>query len=72
MIKCKINKKRGLVKVEAAGSGYDISIETLAFIKEIYRGFNKQNPDAGEAFKETIIAGVLDQNSPVFKEEDHD
>ena len=68
MIKCKINRKRGFGKVEAKGEGYDICIETLAFIKEIYSGLNRRNPEAGEAFKKTIIAGVLDPNSPVFKD----
>lgn len=72
MIKCKISKKRGLVKVETKGQGYDISLETLAFIGEVYRGINLQNPEAGEAFKKTIIAGVLDPNSPVFKGKAHD
>lgn len=72
MIKCKINKKSGTVKVEAKGAGYDISIETLEFIGEVYRGINRQNPEAGESFKKTIIAGVLDPNSPVFKEDGHE
>ncbi len=68
MIECKINKKSGTVRVKIKGEGYDISLETLAFIKEVYRGINKQNPAAGEAFKKTILAGVLDPNSPVFKD----
>lgn len=72
MIKCKINKKSGFVKVETKGEGYDISLETLAFISTVYRGINLQNPAAGEAFRKSIIAGVLDPNSPVFKEEDCD
>lgn len=72
MIKCKINNKRGLVKVEVNGQGYDICIETLALIQEMYHGLNRKNPEAGEAFKKTIIAGVLDPNSPVFKGKAHD
>ena len=72
MIECKINKKSGTVRVKTKGEGYDISLETLAFIGELFRGINRKNPAAGEAFKKTIIAGVLDPNSPVFKEETHD
>lgn len=72
MIKCKISKKRGLVKVEAKGQGNDICIETLALIREMYQGLNRKNPEAGEAFKKIILAGVLDPNSPVFKEDGHE
>lgn len=68
MIKCNIDKKRKIVKVQAGGEGYDICIETLAFIGEVYRGINRQNIAAGEAFRKTIIDGVLNPNSPVFKD----
>lgn len=70
MIKCNINRKRNKIQVKAGGTGYDISLETMAFIGQVFRGINKENPEAGTAFKKSIIAGLLDPNSPVWKEEE--
>ena len=67
MIKCHIDRKKGVVFTRAKGEGYDISLETMALIGEVYRGIVKKNPEAGAAFRTTIIAGVLDPKSPVWK-----
>lgn len=69
MLKCNINLKHGKVWVKAGGDGYDISLETMALIRNVFNGIRKQNPAAGTAFKKSIISGVLDPNSPVWKEE---
>ena len=68
MIRCLIDRKKSVVFTSAKGDGEDISLETMALIGEVYLGIAKKNPKAGEAYKLSIIAGVLDPNSPVWKE----
>lgn len=68
MIQCHINKKKKIVRVKAKGEGYDISLEVLALIKQIHGEIRKVSPEAGDAFKRSIIAGVLDPKSPVWED----
>lgn len=67
MIQCHINKKKKIVRVKAKGDGYDISLEVQALIEQIHGEIKKTSPEAGDAFKRTIIAGVLDPKSPVWE-----
>lgn len=67
MIRCHINKKKNHVWTKAKGDGHDISLEVMALIKQIYGEVKKVSPEAGDAFKRTIIAGVLDPKSPVWE-----
>ena len=68
MLKCHIDRKKNKVSVKAGGEGWDIMLETMALIGEVYRGISHKNPKAGEAFKTKIIVSMLDPNSPVWKE----
>ena len=68
MIQCHINKKKSIVWTKAKGDGYDISLEVLALIEQIHGEIAKVSPEAGDAFKRTIIAGVLDPKSPVWED----
>ena len=70
MVKCHIDKTKDRVRVKATGKGEQISLEALAFIREIHRGMASQNPEAAAAFKLTIIAGVLDPETPVWETEE--
>ena len=67
MIKCHINRKKGVVWAKAKGNGPEITGETLAIIKMVFQGIAKDNPEAGEIFKKSIIGGVLDPKSPVWE-----
>lgn len=67
MIRCHINKKKNHVWTKAKGDGYEISLEVLALIELIHGEIKKVSPEAGDAFKRTIIAGVLDPKSPVWE-----
>ena len=70
MIKCKINKKRNLVRVRATGSLADIEAESIAFIKTLYTELKNRNGEAADDFRRTMAAAILDPNSPVFKREE--
>lgn len=66
MIKCKA--KRGkYAKVKTKGTAHDVSVEILAIIKTAYMEIHKQNPNIASEFRRTLIAGMLDPKSPVFK-----
>ena len=66
MIKCKA--KRGkYAKVKTKGTAHDVSVEILAIIKTAYMEIYKQNPRIADEFKRTLMAGMLDPKSPVFK-----
>lgn len=56
MIKCNINKAKGLVKVKATGTAKDMTVETMAIIGEVYRGIRKNNETAAEMFRLTLVS----------------
>lgn len=72
MIKCKINKTKGNGHLKTTGDIDTVLVETLTLIKQLYRGIVQQSPDAAKHFKNTIIGVLLDPNSPVWKEENHE
>ena len=69
MLKCRINRAKGLVQVKSKGDLNTITVEVLALIKEVNRGIEKQNPEAGRAFRNTLTAAMLDPTSPLWKED---
>ena len=69
MLKCRINKGKGPVRVKAEGDLNTILVEVLALIKEVNRGISHQNPDAGCVFRNKLTAAMLDPASPLWKEE---
>ena len=69
MLKCNIDRKKNRGQVKSGGTGEDITMEVLALIGKVYRGIRRSNKDVADCFKSIVIAGVLDPNSPVWKEE---
>ena len=69
MIKCKIDRGKGPVKVKAKGDVNTITVEMLALFKEVHKNIEQQNPDAAREFKNTVIGAMLDPRSPLWKEE---
>lgn len=67
MIKCHIDRKINRFKVAAKGDGLTISTDTLGILKMIFTELSKQSPEAADAFKKTIIAGVLDPRCHVWE-----
>lgn len=68
MLKCKINKTKGFVKVKANGNPHDLAVETCTIIEECYRELHKQNPEAAAEYKHTTLTLMLAPGSPVWKE----
>lgn len=71
MLKCKI-KRNGLVMVKASGTCEDLQIETGVLVNNLYQNINKASPELAGAFKNTLIAMMLDPDSPVWKVDDHE
>ena len=69
MLKCKIDRAKGTVKVNTKGDLSAITVEVLALFKEIHRGIEKQNPEAAREFKNTVTGAMLDPRSPLWREE---
>lgn len=67
MLKCRI-KTGGTVYVAAKGNVYNLRTETLALIQEVHRNIKKENPEAAEQYRTSIIGCLLDPRSPVWKE----
>lgn len=68
MLKCNINQKKKHVWLRTSGDLNTITVECLALFKGVYRGIEKQNPEAAKEFKNTVIAAMLDSSSPLWKE----
>lgn len=69
MLKCKINKDKGFVKVKAKGTPHDLAVESATLITDCFVNLHKQNPEAAAEYKRTVLASVLMPDSPVWKEE---
>lgn len=67
MLKCKINKDKGFIKVKANGTPNNLAVETCAIIAECYREMNKQNSEAAAEYKKTMLSLVLMPGSPVWE-----
>lgn len=63
MIKCNVNKAKGLVNIEATGTAEDITVEAMAIIGEVYRGIRKNNETAAEMFRLTLVSFLLDEKA---------
>ncbi len=68
MLKCKIDRSKGTAWVKTKGTGADITTESLALIREVYRGIKQQNEEAADLYRRTMIGALLDPNSAVWKE----
>lgn len=68
MLKCKIDKKTGRIRVHTKGDLSTITVEVLTLFKDLHRNIEQQNPEAAKAFKNTVIGAMLDPSSPVWKE----
>lgn len=69
MLKCRINRAKGPVRVKASGDLNTITVEVMALIKEVNQGISQKNPEAGCVFRNKLIAAILDPASPLWKEE---
>lgn len=69
MLKCKIDKKTGRIRVHTKGDLGTITAEVLCLFKDVHRNIERQNPEAAKEFKNTVIGAMLDPRSPVWKEE---
>lgn len=69
MLKCKIDKATGLVKVKAGGDLRNLTVEVLALVHEVYLGIEQQNPEAAKEFRNTLIGILLNPKGPMWKEE---
>lgn len=63
MIKCNMNKAKGLVKIKATGTAKDMTVETMAIIGEVYRGIRKNNETAAEMFRLTLVSFLLNEKA---------
>ena len=69
MLKCKIDRAKGPVRVQAKGDLNTITVEVLALFKEVHKNIAQQNPGAAKEFRNTVIGAMLDPSSPLWKEE---
>ena len=77
MLKVNISRKKDRMKIQVAGTGSEIMVETCFVIETIYRNIHQQNPEAAEAYKNHLLGVLLDPKSPVWqtsetKEEKHE
>lgn len=73
MLKCHIRRgNRGNQWLKTAGTAEDLMVEVSTLISLIYQGINRKNPEAATGFKNSLIGVLLDPNSPVWKESDHE
>ena len=63
MIKCNMNKAKGLVNIEATGTAKDITVEAMAIIGEIYRGLLSSNKSAAGNFRLSLISFLFDEKA---------
>lgn len=71
MIKCKIDRhKKKMGYVNATGAMGDVRTETIFLIGEIYKGIKKKNPEVAVAYRNTLLAALMDHRSPLFAEEE--
>lgn len=68
MLKCKI-KKGSRIRVEAKGNGADLVAETGVMVQEIYRGIKRENPEAAQQYRLSVIGLLLDPKSPVWSDQ---
>ena len=69
MLKCKIDKAKGPVRVKVSGDVHTITVELLALIKTVNHGIDQQDPEAAREFRNAVTAAMLDPTSPLWKEE---
>lgn len=69
MLKCKIDRAKGTVRVSTKGNLDDITVEVLGIFQAIHKEIAKQNPIAAKEFKNKVIGVMLDPRSPVWKED---
>lgn len=69
MLKCKVRRRKGNIRVKATGTAQDLMVETAAVIKEIHNGISRENAMAASKYKMALIGTLLDPNSPVWKVE---
>lgn len=72
MIKCNINRKKNKVWVKSDGTAEEMMSETAALIQLTYQGIREKNPEAANGYKLHLLGLLLDPESPVWKEPDHD
>lgn len=71
VLKCNI-KTGGRVWVKASGTADNLVPEVGMVILEIYRAISKKNPEEAKKFKNRLIGLLLDPDSPVWKEGNHE
>lgn len=73
MLKCKIDKKKGIVniKTEKNTTAHNIAVETLGIIKTIHKVIHEKKPELAELYRISIIGALIDPESPVWKVDDH-
>lgn len=69
MLKCKVVKENGHVRVKAKGSPNTLAVESCAIIMDCFKELNRQYPAAADEYKRTVLGMMLDPSSPVWKEE---
>lgn len=67
MLKININKKKDRMKIQVAGTGREIMVETCFIIETIHRHMHQQNPEAAVAYKNHLLGVLLDPKSPVWQ-----
>jgi len=72
VIKCNINRKKNKVWVKSDGTAEEMMSETAALIQLTYQGIREKNPEAANGYKLHLLGLLLDPESPVWKEPDHD
>lgn len=69
MLKCKVSKRKDVIRVKAKGIPKDLMLETAMVIRTVYEGISRTSPEAATQYKNTLIGVLLDPDSPVWKGE---
>ena len=70
MLKVELNSELGVGKIEFAGNIANAISDTTFVIKDVYKNFYAKNALAGELFQIGIKALIMDDDSPVWKDEE--
>ena len=70
MLKVDLNSERGDGSIEFSGNIATAISDTTFVIKDVYKHFSRKNALDGELFQIGIKALIMDDDSPVWKDEE--
>jgi len=66
MLKCKVDKEKGIVSIKASGSAHTMAVEILAIIASVYENLDSMDNKVAELFQFEMITSLMDLKSPVW------